>query len=186
MIRLGRRWLAVVVGLFVVLPIIDIWLLVIIGHRIGALPVVLLLIAEAALGGWLIRRRWRSFWRTLSDSTSGPIDVLRPGESIGQAIDTMLVVVGGVALIVPGLITDLVGVICLVPYTRRFPAALLRRAVERRMPGLGDLATPGPQRSGYGDVIEGEVVAEGPANGSGRGPHDPDEPVVIRGEVSER
>jgi UPF0716 protein FxsA len=183
MIRVGRRWLAILAALFVVLPIIDIWLLVLIGHRVGALPVVLLLILEAALGGWLIRRRWRSFWRTVSDSAAGSVDVLRPGESIGQVVDTMLVVIGGISLIVPGLITDLIGVICLVPFTRRLPAALLSRAIERRVPGLGDLAGPGVRRSGYGDVIEGEVVDEGSPN---RSKHDPDQPVVIRGEVTDR
>src|SRR4051794_27101778 len=109
MIRIGRRVLAVLVAVFVVLPIIDIWLLVAIGGRIGDLQVLLFVFVEAIVGVWLVRRRWRSFWRSLQDRGNRVVGVSGPGQSVAQVIDTLLVVIGGVALIVPGLITAVIG-----------------------------------------------------------------------------
>jgi UPF0716 protein FxsA len=192
MIRLGRRGLALLAVVFVVLPIVDIWLLVAIGSRIGALPVLLFVLVEAVVGAWLIRRRWRSVWRSLQDRNAGVFDISRPDQSIAQVIDTLLVVIGGVALIFPGLITALIGLICLVPFTRRLPAALLSRSVARRMPEMGDLGQAaagrsfnnGRRPSGYGEVIEGEVVEGGGTDSARRA--GPDSPAIIRGEVDDR
>jgi UPF0716 protein FxsA len=166
---------------------VDIWLLVAIGHRIGALPVVLFLIVEAGFGGWVIRRRLRSVWRRLAEASQGRPNLQQAGEPVAQAVDTGLVVAGGTALIFPGVITALLGLICLIPVTRRVPAAVLNRTIGRRIHGLGGLggfAGPaGSRRSpGYGDVIEGEVVDEP----HGSDADDPDEPTIIRGEVGDR
>lgn len=185
-----RRWryrLGLPVVGAVLLAVIDIWLLVMIGHWIGALPVVLFVIAEAALGGWLIRRRWRSVWRRLAEVNEGRLNLDQPGQPVVQAVDTGLVVAGAAALIFPGVITALVGLICVLPFTRRFPAAVLNRAIGRRIPGLADLSGfTGPSRgrrpAGYGEVIEGEVVDD-PSQGR---TDDPDEPTIIRGEVGDR
>lgn len=189
--RRWRRRFQIPGVIALVLGVVDIWLLVFIGQRIGALPVVLFVIAEAALGGWLIRRRWRAAWRQLAQASEGRTNLQQPEEPVAQVVDTGLVVAAGVALILPGLITALVGLILLLPVTRRFPAAFLTRSIGRRVPGLGDLGgsagPPGRRRSGYGEVIEGEVVeadvVDDPAH---RGSSDSDEPTVIRGEVSDR
>lgn len=189
MIRGGRRalmWLAAVV---VLLPIAEIWLLVLLGRQIGALPVLGLVIGEAILGGWLIRRRWRAAWQSLragadTDSILGSPAGDAP---LTAAVDTLLVVAGGIALIVPGLITDLVGLVCLLPFIRRLPRWMLRRWLDRRVaglsPALGSLAGPGART---GDVVEGEVVDEptgGPGDRrNGRG----EDPVIIRGEITGR
>ena len=106
--------------------------------------------------------------------------------AVTDAVDTAVFVAGGVALIFPGLITDVIALICLIPYTRRFPRALLSRGLERRIGGLGDLSgmagfgRRGP--GGFGDVIEGEVVDDAQTDP----PRRPDEPTVIRGEIDDR
>lgn len=183
-VRKWRRRFQIPGVIALVVGVVDIWLLVIIGHRIGALPVVLFVIAEAAFGGWLIRRRWRAAWRQLADAGEGRLNLQQPGEPVSQVVDTGLVVAGGAALIFPGLITALVGLVLLLPVTRRIPAAYLNRAIGRRVPGLGDLgsfAGPRGRRSpGYGEVIEGEVVEGDVVDDA------PDEPTVIRGEVGDR
>lgn len=169
---------------FLVLAVIDIWLLVVIGDWIGALPVWLFLIAEALVGGWVIRQRWRGTLRRLAEVREGKVDLQQPGESIAKIVDTGLVVAGGAALIFPGVITALLGIVCLLPFTRRFPAAFLQRSIERQLP---DVFGPGMRTRvrhdpGSGVVVEGEVVDD-PA------PDDrsnPEEPVVIRGEVTDR
>lgn len=178
-----RRFQVPVLG-GLVLAVIDIWLLVVISGRIGVLPVWLFLIAEALIGGWVIQRRWRSTWRRLGEAREG-IDLQQPGESIAKVVDTGLVVAGGVALIVPGLITALIGVFCLLPFTRRVPAGILRQRIERRLPDVFRHGMRADVRRDPTDglVVEGEVVDE-PARGSDR--NDSDEPVVIRGEVTDR
>jgi len=189
-VRRWRRRIQLPTVTALVLGVVDIWLLVIIGRQIGALPVVLFVIAEAALGGWVIRRRWRAAWRQLAGSGQGRLDAQQP---VAQVVDTGLVVAGGAALIFPGLITALVGLLFLLPVTRRIPAGFLKRAIGRRVPGLDDLGgfpTPGDRRPpGYGEVIEGEVIdgdlggsTDGAANGH---TSDPGEPKVIRGEVND-
>lgn len=187
-----RRWRhrlgLPVVGAFV-LAVVDIWLLVIIGHRVGALPVLAFVIVEAGFGGWLIRRRWRAVWQRLASVNEGRLDLDQPQQQVAQAVDTGLVVAGGVALIFPGVITALLGLLLLLPATRRFPAGVLNRAIGRRIPGLGDLGLRARVRrpSGYGDVIEGEVV-EGDVvadKSSKDRTDDSPEPTIIR-EVGDR
>lgn len=191
MIRFGRRASLIMIALFVVLPIIEISLLVVIGRQVGTLPVLLWVLAAALVGGWLIRNRWRSAWRSLQERGSGTIPLQQPGQSVHDAIDTAMVVTGGIALIFPGPITDLVGLICLIPFTRALPRRLLTGLVDRTvLPGFGDLAGMagrfgpaggrGRGRGADGEVIEGEVVEEPP---SGRRT---DDPVIIRGEIDKR
>ncbi|GAB3927729.1 hypothetical protein GCM10011575_10650 [Microlunatus endophyticus] len=178
-----------------ILGVVDIWLLILIGHHLGALPVVLFMIAEAAAGGWLIRRRWRSAWQRLArtgENRPDPsrLDLQNPGRQVAQAVDTGLVVGGAAALIFPGVITAVLGLLLLLPVTRRVPAAMLNRAIGRRIPDLGDLdglggfggRSRGRGSTGYGEVIEGEVVDNPGPNGT----QDPDGPTIIRGEVGDR
>jgi UPF0716 protein FxsA len=193
MIRFGRRASLIMIALFVVLPIVEITLLVVIGRQVGTLPVLVWVLGAAVVGGWLIRNRWRNAWRSLSDSAAGSIPLQRPGQTVTDAVDTALGVFGGLALIFPGVITDLVGLICLLPFTRALPRRLVTKLIDRTMlPGFGDLAgmagrfgQPGgrrPGQSGYGDVIEGEVVEEP----GGRQSKPGGDPLVIRGEIDDR
>lgn len=193
MMGLRRRTLAILVVLFVVLPVVEIVLLVQLGQLIGLLPVLALVIVEGLVGAWLIRRRWRSAWQSLQESMQ-PEAVAGPSRSpageLADATDTAIFVAGGIALIFPGLITDLIALICLIPFTRRLPRALLTGALERRITGLGDLSGTGSmggfgrRRGGFadGDVIEGEVVDDAPPSK----PRSDDGPVIIRGEIDDR
>ena len=189
MIRAGRRTLLAIVLVFVVLPIVEIWLLVEIGQRVGLLPVLVLVVVEALIGSWLIRRRWRSAWQSVQQATRG-VEPAGPDRTLSDAVDTAVVVAGGIALIFPGLITDLVAVICLIPFTRRLPRGLVTRWLDRRLDGLGqnlgrnlgqNLGCPGRRPASSGEVIEGEVVDDPRRSQPGR-----EEPVVIRGELDDR
>ncbi|HEY9290172.1 MAG TPA: FxsA family protein [Microlunatus sp.] len=197
MIRLGRRSLAIAVLLLVVLPIVEIWLLVLLAQQIGAVPVLVGVIVEGLIGSWLIRRRWRTAWRSLQEASAGGSvgassnQAPSSDQTLPGALDTAVFVAGGIALIFPGMITDVIALICLIPFTRRLPKMLLSRLIERQLAGLDDLAAmngmPGTfsrqrrNQPGYGDVIEGEVVDDAaPDNGDRR---NPDDPIVIRGEI---
>ena len=104
---------------FVVVPIIEIWVIVQVGQAIGVLPTLALLLADAVLGTWLFRREGRKAWLALREA----IEARRvPAKEVA---DGALVVLGGAFLLSPGFVTDAVGVLCLLPPTR----ALLRRAL---------------------------------------------------------
>jgi UPF0716 protein FxsA len=104
--------------LFVVVPVVEIWVIVLVGQAIGIVPTLLLLLADAVLGTWLFRREGRKAWAALRDAIA---ERRVPAKEVA---DGALVVVGGAFLLSPGFVTDAVGVLCLLPPTR----AVLRRA----------------------------------------------------------
>jgi UPF0716 protein FxsA len=143
--------------LFVVVPAVEIYVLVQVGQAIGALPTVALLLADAALGTWLFKREGSRAWLALREA----VEQHRvPGKEVA---DGALVVLGGALLITPGFVTDVLGVLCLLPPSRAVLRRLLARVVTARLLVVPPPAR-GPRRRGTrDDVIEGEVV-------------DPDEP----------
>lgn len=147
--------------LFIVVPVLEIYVIVQVGQVIGAWPTVLLLIFESLLGAWLIRREGRRAWAALRDGVaSGRL----PDRELS---DAGLVLVGGTLLLTPGFLTDIVGFFFVLPFTRPLARRLLLAFAARRFRRLvvsGSAAsygapspgsTPGPWS---GEVIEGEVV----------------------------
>ena len=105
--------------LFVVLPIAEIYVIVQVGEAIGVLPTIILLLADALLGSWLFRYHGRKAWTAFREA----IQAHRvPAKEVA---DGALVIVGGAFLLAPGFITDVVGIICVLPPTR----ALIRRSL---------------------------------------------------------
>jgi UPF0716 protein FxsA len=165
--------------LFTIVPALELFLLIAIGERIGAPATIGMLIATGVLGAVLARaegtRVVRAWQQALAAGTV-------PAEGV---VSGMLVLLGGALLISPGVVTDLAGVLLLLPFTRRPIARLVssrvRRAIER---GAIRVVHPRADTSGAfrhgvppgrGDVIdvEGETVeshAAGPALGDGDDP----------------
>jgi UPF0716 protein FxsA len=109
--------------LFLLIPIIELALLLQIGRWVGFWPTIGLIVVTAFAGSYLMRREggaaWRAFQRRLA---SGEL----PGREL---IDGVLILLSGALLITPGLLTDIVGLLGLLPSTR----ALLRRYVLHRL-----------------------------------------------------
>ena len=144
------RWLLpVLVVLLVTVPILEVWLLIQVGQVIGVAPTLAILVAEALVGGWLMRREGSRAWRALVEAfQSGRMPVT-------ELTNAALVLVGGVLLLLPGFATDLVGLICLLPFTRPLVRRVLSAIVVRRVEQLG-MAALRPRQSD--DLIKGEVV----------------------------
>jgi UPF0716 protein FxsA len=107
---------------------------------IGVPYTVLLVIVSWPIGVWAVRSQGRAVWQRLSDG----IAVGRPP---GRAVlDGALVLVGGVLMILPGFITDLLGAWLLVPPTRALVRRLLVRNFQgrfvRRMAGFSGAPPP--------------------------------------------
>src|SRR4051794_39629998 len=147
--------------LFVVLPVVEIYVLIRIGQTIGAWWTVLLLVADGFLGSWLLKREGTRAWAALRLA----LDERRmPARELA---DGALVLVGGTLLVTPGFVSDIAGLFCVLPLTRPLARAVLLRWLSRRVvatvtgPRTTDPGTTDPrtrQRPGPGSVVQGEVV----------------------------
>lgn len=100
--------------LFLAVPVAEIYLLIQVGQRIGALPTVGLVVGTAVLGAALLRHQGIS---TLMKAR----EMMDRGELPAmQLLEGLFLVVGGALLLTPGFVTDAVGFLCLVPALRRW------------------------------------------------------------------
>lgn len=153
--RVRGGWpLALLVVLLIAIPTFEVYVLLQVGHRIGVLPTVVVLVLEAILGAWLTRREGARAWRALEGAFRG-------GRlPTGELADAALVLVGGVLLILPGFVTDVLGLFFLIPFTRPLARQVVAFFVARRLHRAG--VVPGPRSpNGGGTVVEGEVVPDG-------------------------
>lgn len=102
-------------------PIAEVYVAITVAGAIGVLWTILLLIASWPIGTWVTRSQGRAAWRRLSDALAAGRP---PGKEV---LDGALVLFGGGLLIVPGFITDVIGLCLLLAPIR----ALTRRGVVR-------------------------------------------------------
>lgn len=170
-----RRWvLPVLVIVFILVSVAEVWLLTAVGQRIGVLPTLAILVVEALIGAWLMRREGSKAWRAV-------VEAYGTGRMpTGQLADAALILVGGVMLILPGFLTDILGLVFLLPWTRplarRWIGFFVARSAARRGIDLGAMGTP----YASGTVIRGETVEDAVPT-SEPSP----ESQVIRGEIVE-
>ena len=144
---------------FVVIPLIELYLLLWLGSLIGFWPTVAITVVTGVLGGSLAKREGLRVYRQWRDA----INELRAPET--GIIEGVLVLLGGALLITPGVLTDLTGLLLLLPPTRRRIAARVRRAVDARiaagqiqMGGLADSEMRAPQSPGGSIETDGREV----------------------------
>jgi UPF0716 protein FxsA len=152
--RRGWTWLLVVA--FVVVPLAEIYVLIQVGHVIGAWWTILLLVLDSLFGTWLIRREGGRAWAALRTA-------LATGRMPARELsDAALILVGGTLMLSPGFVTDAFGILLILPFTRPVARRLLARVVARqlhaRADGPRDAPRPGP--GSEGSVVRGEVVDE--------------------------
>ncbi|NQY82230.1 MAG: FxsA family protein [Alphaproteobacteria bacterium] len=100
--------------LILAVPVIEFWLLIEVGGAIGGLNCVLLVIATTAIGGFLARRQGFDVFRRIRSR-------LAIGEPIvAEMIDAFALLLAGVLLLFPGLLTDMLGFLLLIPQLRKY------------------------------------------------------------------
>jgi UPF0716 protein FxsA len=173
--RRGGGWiLPVLLVAMVALPFLEIYLIVQVGQLIGVWWTLAILVGEALLGAWLMRREGTRAWKALNEAFAG-------GKMpTGELADTALILVGGLLLVMPGFITDIFGLLFLLPFTRPLARKVLAYAVARRMSRMG-VSTTYLRRDG--SVIEGEAVP-GPEQGAPASPPSSGA-VIIAGEIED-
>jgi UPF0716 protein FxsA len=113
--------------LLVIWPIAEVFVAIQVADAIGVLPTILLLIVTWPLGTWAMRSQGRAAWRRLSAA------VAQRRPPAAEVIDGALVLVGGFLLILPGFITDVLGICLLLPPTRWPLRALMVRNIQSRL-----------------------------------------------------
>ncbi|MDI6521537.1 membrane protein [Streptomyces sp. KO7888] len=171
-----RTFLPVGVAAWLVL---EIWLLVLVAGASSGFVVFLLLVAGVVLGSVVIkaagRRAFRNLTETLNQQQSGtPPEAARPN-SEGNG----LMMLGGLLLILPGLISDALGLLMLLPPVQKAVSRYAQRTVERKLraagPGtLGDAFRQARMHRPDGKVVQGEVIRDDPDDT----PQDPRPPLT--------
>ena len=108
--------------IFVLVPIVEMWILIEVGGWIGALPTIALVVLTATLGLSLLKRQGLSTLlsaRRKMDEGSIPASELVSG---------VMIAVGGALLLTPGFVTDAIGFALLIPQTRQW---LLFKLIDR-------------------------------------------------------
>lgn len=108
--------------LFVIIPLVELYLIIEVGSYIGALWTVLIVISTAVIGVNLLRMQgFSTLKRAQQNMERGAMPAMEMMEGIVLAV-------GGALLITPGFLTDTLGFICLIPFTRQ---ALIRGFIKR-------------------------------------------------------
>lgn len=154
--------------LFVLVPLVELWLLVRMGGWIGVLPTIALVVLTGVAGAALARREGL---RTLREARAS----LARGELPGRPLmDGMAILTGGALLLTPGLLTDVVGFALLLPPSRAQVRRLVRRSLERRI-REGTLRV-----TVWGSEGPGRGPASGRTDDPSRHGLDPDKEIEIR------
>jgi UPF0716 protein FxsA len=115
------------VAIFIVVPLAELYVILEVADAIGLLWTIALLFADSVIGSLLLRAQGRAVWRRFNA-------VLSEGRMPHrELIDGVLVVFGGAFLITPGFITDVIGILLLLPPTRSVVRRVLARRLGRRV-----------------------------------------------------
>lgn len=144
--------------LLIVAPLVELYVVLRVGASIGALNTIALLVAVGVIGSWLVKRQglaWAGRMRRQLEAG---------GDPSRQVVDGFLVLAAGVLLVLPGFVSDVVGLALLIPPVRAVAARLLlRRAGRRRQSRFVHITSV--RRTG--DLIDTQATDDPAGNGAG-------------------
>ncbi len=150
---------------FLVIPIVELYVIVQVASGIGVLDTLALLILVSIVGAWLVRHQGLSIIGRIQQQLAvGRV----PADEL---IDGGLVLFAGALMLTPGFVTDATGLLLLLPPTRRPVRVLLKRRFTGRVATFTAGTWPGPHGTGPG----GSVV-----DVDGREQQNPDDPEGLR------
>ena len=113
--------------LFIVVPIVELYVIIQVGHALGVFNTLALLVLISFLGAWLMKREGLGTWRRAQRQIdAGTV----PGREL---VDGALIVLAGALLLAPGFVTDIVGLLLLLPPVRAAVRGFARYRLERRV-----------------------------------------------------
>ncbi len=142
-----------VLPVLLIATIVELAVLIAVGHAIGVLATIGLLILTSLVGTALLRREG-------ARALGAFVEALRARRAPHrELLDGMLITAAGVLVVVPGFVSDVLGLLLLLPPIRGLVRRRILRSASRRTPA----------RYAPGDVVEGEIVDEPPAPRSATG-----------------
>ncbi|CAL9593479.1 FxsA family membrane protein [Streptomyces sp. enrichment culture] len=162
--------------------VLEIWLLTLLAGATNGLVVLLVLVAGLVLGSMVVkragRRALRNLTETLQQQQSGAVSGPRPN-SEGNG----LLMLGGLLLILPGLASDALGLLLLVPPVQKAVGRAAERTVERKLReaargSLGGAFQQARIHRPDGKVVQGEVIRDEPGSGTGGSSQEPRPPLT--------
>ncbi|WP_406328442.1 FxsA family membrane protein [Streptomyces sp. NBC_00203] len=159
--------------------VLEIWLLTVVAGASSGFTVFLLLLAGFVLGAVVIKRAGRRAFKNLSETLQQQQSGAAPTTGGGNGNGNGLMMLGGLLLMIPGLISDAVGLLLLIPPVQKALSRYAERTLDRKMraaaPGtLGDAFQQARIHRPDGKVVQGEVIRDedvrGPASGQGPRP----------------
>ncbi|GCB51161.1 FxsA family membrane protein [Streptomyces sp. NL15-2K] len=153
--------------------VLEIWLLTVVAGAASGFTVFLLLLAGFVLGSVVIKRAGRRAFQNLNEALQ------RGGTPSSNGGGNGLMMLGGLLLMIPGMISDAVGLLLLIPPVQKVLSNYAERTVERKLreaaPGtLGDAFQQARMHRPDGKVVPGEVIRDEP----GDTPQDPRPPLT--------
>ena len=114
-------------SIFLIVPLVELYLLIKIGEMIGALNTVIIILITASLGAYMAKSQGFHVLRQIQEATSqGRV----PGNEL---LHGLFVLIGGFALITPGLLTDAIGFSMLIPQIREIYVGMAKEIIRRKM-----------------------------------------------------
>lgn len=150
--------LALLLIVLIVVPLLELYVIIQVGQEIGALPTIAILVADSIVGSVLLRSQGRSAWRRFNAAIAEARVPTR------EVLDGVLVVFGGALLITPGFLSDIAGILFLLPPTRAVVRRLMLRNVAARMAvsasswRMGRVAGRRGPRPGAGYDVDGTAT----------------------------
>lgn len=160
--------------------VLEIWLLIVVADVAGGFTVLLLLAAGVVLGAVVMKRAGRRAFRNLTETLQRMPGQPGAGGSTPAAPSSRgngFLMLGGLLIMIPGMISDVAGLLLLVPPVRSALSGYAERSLERRLTaaapgGLSDAFQQSRMHRPDGKVVQGEVIRENPTHPD-ENPHPP-------------
>ncbi len=126
---------------FVLVPIAELAVIIEVGSFLGVWPTIVILVVDSLAGAILVKREGRRAWEAFRNALS---EARWPGDEVTQGA---LILIGGALLLTPGFLTDVVGLLAVLPPSRSLASRLIRRRL-----------TPEPFRDLRRDDRDGRTI----------------------------
>lgn len=141
---------------FLIIPIVELYVIIQVGSWLGAVPTLALLILLTVAGAWLVKREGLGAWRRFRNQAEQGV------VPTNELLDGLLILLAGALMLAPGFVTDFFGILLLIPVTRSLARALLARRFTARLDrvtvGYGGPGAAFPQRKFYDVKNVGDVT----------------------------
>jgi UPF0716 protein FxsA len=119
--------LPLLVVLFVFVPIVELAVIIQVGQAIGVVETLLLMVVVSVAGAWLVKREGIGVWRRAQRQLDTGV---MPGREL---VDGVLIMVAGALLLLPGFVSDCLGILLLLPPVRAVVRGLVIRRLRTRV-----------------------------------------------------